>query len=312
MAKEWKEVPQYSHFPGEVKVFTPDSIPADVQEVIVAAPALGFSLLGKSSAPTLIAIGVAVPTPLVVILRMLEEDRVLPPFLQDVLKSEKPKVVSGNFGARTDDVAKLEAFNLRQEDYNGFLGLAGLAEKKGVNERGLVAIAKVFNLSLKRDRAVATSDWVAEELSAAQKEFAADDAYFALKCYEELMSYTPPKAKPSFIKIADITPDGKGVNVLLKCVKVPEAVDGPGGLKEAVCGDETGIVTVSFRGDETIAMCQAGASLRLQNAHVRMIKGRIRLVADKWAAFKAADAPHAFEANELNDISATEYELVVE
>jgi len=271
-----------------------------------------FLCWARAVLPRSSPLALLLPTPLVVILRMLEEERVLPPFLQDVLKSEKPKVVSGNFGARTDDAAKLEAFNLRQEDYNGFIGLAGLAEKKGVNERGLVAIAKVFNLSLKRDRAVATSDWGAEELSAAQKEFAADDAYFALRCYEELTSYTPPKAKPSFIKVADVTPDGKGVNVLLKCVKVPEAVDGPGGLKEAVCGDETGIVTVSFRGDETITMCQAGASLRLQNAHVRMIKGRIRLVADKWAAFKVADTPHAFEANEVNDISATEYELVVE
>merc|ERR1712137_739188 len=267
---------------------------------------------GKSSAPALVGIGVAEPVPLVVILRTLEEDRVLPPSLQDVLKSGKTKVVSGNFGARTDDVAKLEAFNLRQGELNGFVGLAGLAEKKGVNERGLVAIAKVFNLFLKRDRAVATSDWATEELSALQKEFAADDAYFALQCHDELKSYTPPKSKPSFMKVADITPDGKGVNVLLKCVKAPEAVDGPGELKEVVCGDETGIVIVSFRGGETIAMCQAGASLRLQNAHVRMIKGRIRLVADKWAAFKVADQPHTFEANEVNDISATEYELVVE
>jgi len=309
MAKEWKEVPQYNHFPGEVQVFTPDSV-SDVQDAIVAAPALGISLLGKGNAPALISIGIAEPVPSVVILRTLEENRVLPPFLQDVLKSDKTKVVSGNFSA--DEVAKLEAFNLRQEELNGFVGLAGLAEKKGVNERGLVAIAKVFNLSLKRDRAVATSDWAAEELSAAQKEFAADDAYFALQCYEELKNYKTPKAKPSFMKIADVTPDGKGVNVFLKCVKAPEAVDGPGGLKEVVCGDETGIVTVSFRGDETIAMCQAGASLRLQNAHVRMIKGRIRLVADKWAAFKVADEPHTFEVNEANDISATEYELVVE
>jgi len=282
-----------------------------VQEALVSAPALGFSFLGKSSAPVVIAIAVGVP-PLVVMLRVLDEDRVLPEFLQDILKSEKVKIVSGNFSPRADDVVKLEAFNLRQEELNGFVGLAELAEKKGVMERGLVAIAKLFNLSLKRDRAIATSDWTAEEFSAAQREFAADDAYFSLQCFEELKRYTVPKAKPNFIKIKDITPDGKGVNVLVKCVKAPEAVDGPGGLKEVVCGDESGIVIVSFRGDEATAVCQEGASLRLQNAHVRMIKGRIRLVADKWAAFKAADEPHAFEVNQTNDISATEYELMVE
>lgn len=159
---------------------------------------------------------------------------------------------------------------------------------------------------------MAASDWAADELSAGQKEFAADDAYFSLQCYDELKNYAPPKVKPTFMKVKDITPDGKGVNVMLKCAKAPESIDGPGGLKEVVCGDESGVVTVSFRGDEINDILEVGASLRMQNAHVRMIKGCIRLVADKWAAFKVADVPHTFEVSDKNDISATEYELVVE
>merc|ERR1712137_470120 len=114
----------------------PDSGPEDLQEVIVAAPALGLSLLGKSSAPALVGIGVAEPVPLVVILRTLEEDRVLPPFLQDVLKSGKTKVVSGNFGARTDDVAKLEAFNLQQR-IEWLCGFGRVGREKGSQRKRL-------------------------------------------------------------------------------------------------------------------------------------------------------------------------------
>eukprot|EP00421_Protoceratium_reticulatum_P001374 CAMPEP_0168366822 /NCGR_PEP_ID=MMETSP0228-20121227/5419_1 /TAXON_ID=133427 /ORGANISM="Protoceratium reticulatum, Strain CCCM 535 (=CCMP 1889)" /LENGTH=43 /DNA_ID= /DNA_START= /DNA_END= /DNA_ORIENTATION= len=43
-----------------------------------------------------------------------------------------------------------------------------------------------------------------------------------------------------------------------------------------------------------------------------MVKSHIRLVADKWAAFKPAAEPLGFEVKEDNDISATEYERVVD
>merc|ERR1719240_2284444 len=54
---------------------------------------------------------------------------------------------------------------------------------------------------------------------------------------------------------------------------------------------------------------QPDASLRLQNAKVVMIKGFIRVVVDKWAVLKKADADCEFEVKTDKDIAAVEYEL---
>jgi len=117
--------------------------------------------------------------------------------------------------------------------------------------------------------------------------------------------------KPRFVKVKTINPESKGVNLIVKCVKEPVAVEGRDNLKEAVCGDDTGVVTISLRSDSPSAVCQVGDSIRVQNAHVRMVKGFIRLAVDKWSAFKVVDAAAIdFEAvDEKKDVSAVEYEL---
>mmetsp|Transcript_63030 Transcript_63030/g.136884 ORF Transcript_63030/g.136884 Transcript_63030/m.136884 type:complete len:377 (+) Transcript_63030:51-1181(+) len=119
-----------------------------------------------------------------------------------------------------------------------------------------------------------------------------------------------PLKKPKFGKVSGITPDQKGVNVMVKCVKAAEAVAGTEGLFEAVVGDDSGTVTLSLRSKELCDLCTPDASLRIQNASAKMVKGHIRLVIDKWAAFKPADAPLDIVVSTKNDISATEYELV--
>jgi len=138
------------------------------------------------------------------------------------------------------------------------------------------------------------------------------DAQECLDKYKEIGQWRPLK-KPKFRKVKDINPGSKGFNVIVKCVKAAaapaEADDSE--LKEAVCGDDTGVVTISLRTADHAALCKPGTAIRVQNAHVRMIKGYIRLVVDKWSAFKAADAGTVeFETvDEAKDMSATEYEL---
>merc|ERR1719277_2811913 len=114
--------------------------------------------------------------------------------------------------------------------------------------------------------------------------------------------------KPRFGKVGKTKPEQKGLNFFLKCVKEAEAVEGTT-AKEALCGDETGAVVVSMKSDAQAALCKPGASLRVQNAHVRMIKGHIRLVVDKWAVLKAAASVDFETVDEKNNVSAVEYEL---
>jgi len=129
------------------------------------------------------------------------------------------------------------------------------------------------------------------------------------KCVE--LATWKPLAKPKFTKVEKVVPDSKGINVYLKVVKGPQAVEGNPDVKEAVVGDDSGIVTMSLRSEDHIANCKEGAFIRCQNAHVRMVKGLIRLTVDKWSAFKPADpAAVTFETvKDSNNVSAVEYEL---
>nr|ABO47885.1 hypothetical protein Tb10.6k15.3460 [Alexandrium fundyense] len=120
-----------------------------------------------------------------------------------------------------------------------------------------------------------------------------------------------PLRKPKFGKVKKgVQPDAKGLNLYVKCMKAPEAVEGSPEVKEVLVGDDTGLVMLSIRSDTHADVCKAGAALRVQNAHVKMIKGYIRVVLDKWAVLKEADASALdFEAvDETANVSAVEYE----
>jgi len=125
-------------------------------------------------------------------------------------------------------------------------------------------------------------------------------------------TYRPPTplTKPRFTKVTKLFPDSKGVNLIVKVVKVTEVSEG---LSEAVCGDDKGVVTFSIRGEQT-KIFTVGTTLRVQNAKVVMVKGYVRVSADKWAvvAPASADTPGGcpeFEVCTTTDASATEYEL---
>merc|ERR1719468_1309521 len=147
----------------------------------------------------------------------------------------------------------------------------------------------------------------------------ADDKWAAVKPASELVFNVKEdndipaiEYEPQETEVEKIFPDQKGINVMSKVVKAPEAVAGSDSLKEVVCGDGTGIVTVPLRTEEHAAMCTDGSSISLPNGPVRMVKGHIRSVADNWAAVKPASELLNFNVNEDNDIPATEYEPQVE
>jgi len=128
------------------------------------------------------------------------------------------------------------------------------------------------------------------------------------KCVE--IDQWRPLRKAKFGKAGKIKPEQKGLNFYMKCVKGAVAVEGTD-AKEVFCGDETGSVVLSIRSDEQAALCKPEALIRVQNAHVRMIKGHIRLIVDKWAVLKAAEAGacEIGEVDEKTNVSAVEYEL---
>merc|ERR1712127_1124264 len=138
------------------------------------------------------------------------------------------------------------------------------------------------------------------------------DAQDCLDKCAEIAAWKPLR-KPKFVKVKTINPDSKGLNMYLKCMKAPEAVEGSSDLKEVLAGDGTGIVVLSIRSDAQAAACKAGALVRVQNAAVKMVKGKIRVAIDQWGVLKAdVDAATAEieTVDEKNNVSETEYELV--
>jgi replication factor A1 len=310
---EWKAKVQYDHFTGDVKVCKAADISSEDKAYIEKATIVGvdFEWKGKDDPIALVGI-VADSGPLLLV--QVVGDKELPDCLEKCFKSKDViKAIGGFWEPKRMDPRKLEeTFGLKFEDLPGFVGLSNMAKEKGIDKTNLVALAAMFDWTLKKDRDIKAGDWEASELSDAQKEYAADDVWFTLQVYLKLKDYVkPPPAQkvPKFRKLKGINPDSKGLNLILKCVGAPTAVEGSETLKEAVVGDETGIVTMSLYGEQA-SLCTIGAVLRLQNAHVKMIKGHIRLVVDKWGTMKAADEAESFEVDDKTDFSATEYELV--
>jgi len=120
-----------------------------------------------------------------------------------------------------------------------------------------------------------------------------------------------PLKKPKFITVVKVNPDSKGLNLMVKVVKAGEVRDS---YSEFVVGDKSGVVTFSATEAQKDHF-KDGAVLRLQNTKVIMVKGFIRVVADKWAVVAPAaedapgGAPEIEEVNSDKDISAVEYQL---
>merc|ERR1712228_825585 len=98
--------------------------------------------------------------------------------------------------------------------------------------------------------------------------------------------------------------DSKGLNLMLKVVSCQEDAAASVKTWEVVAGDTSGSVIVSLRNERHAQLCSAGASIRVQNAHAKMLRRHIRIIVDKWAMMRASDSPLAFEVNTSNDISA--------
>jgi len=115
-----------------------------------------------------------------------------------------------------------------------------------------------------------------------------------------------------FWKVADIQPDSKGANLIVKVVSLGASEEGKGGkqVQEVVVGDDSGIATMRLVGDE-IAKMEVGKVVEVRNSSVQMLKGYVRLLVGKWGKISPHTGDTAPTPNMEKDISATEYELVV-
>lgn len=143
--------------------------------------------------------------------------------------------------------------------------------------------------------------------------------------YHQLMPrYRPPreaKRSPTFIAVADLNPNRKGLNLRVKIAQALKMIPHPTrpGAQRGivVVGDTTGVVTLSLDSSQinSVPGCSTvGFPLFLRNVEFDMSDGHITIVLD---SFGKASAPSDdemsqfnFTVNLSNDVSATEYEKV--
>jgi len=129
----------------------------------------------------------------------------------------------------------------------------------------------------------------------------------------EALNPPKPLKKPNFGgKLSKLNPTSKGMNFKVKLLAAPKEVEASKGSKffEVLAGDESGSVILSLRDDQAKGMAE-GKSYIIQNSAVKMVKGHIRLTADKWGKIESTDEEvEGAGVGTGKNVSETEYELV--
>lgn len=113
------------------------------------------------------------------------------------------------------------------------------------------------------------------------------------------------------VKVKDLSPDCKQVNVTAKVVSIGEAKEIPSRfgrprkVAEATVGDETGTVVLSLWQEQIGSIVQDDV-ISIENGFVSLVRGKMRLNVGKYGKMQKVDTP--IESVETgNDMSAKEY-----
>ncbi len=100
--------------------------------------------------------------------------------------------------------------------------------------------------------------------------------------------------EPVELKVKDLSPETKSVNLTVKVVKVgePEAVPARGGgvrhVTEAVVGDETATVIMSLWEKQSEGVSEDSV-LRIENGYISLVRGHMRLNVGKYGRMEPSD-----------------------
>lgn len=101
--------------------------------------------------------------------------------------------------------------------------------------------------------------------------------------------------QPVELKVKDLSPETKSVNLTVKVVSVgePEAVPSRGGgvrhVTEAKVGDETATVVMSLWEKQAEGVSE-GSVLRIENGYVSLVRGHMRLNVGKYGRMNVSNA----------------------
>jgi len=120
--------------------------------------------------------------------------------------------------------------------------------------------------------------------------------------------------QPVDVKVGQLTPDSRAVNVLAKVVSKSEIRDIAAGrdgaahkVSDALVGDETGCVYLTLW-DDNITKVNEGAVVSVKNGYVNLFRGNIRLNIGRYGTLEVSDQAIAGEVNTENNVSNQVYD----
>lgn len=119
-------------------------------------------------------------------------------------------------------------------------------------------------------------------------------------------------SESELVKIEELTPNSRGVNVVVKVVSKGEARDvmGRGGqhrVADALVGDETGCIYLTLW-DENIDQINEEETINITNGYVNLFRGNMRLNIGRYGNFKVLEESTIEEVNTENNLSQKRYE----
>jgi len=120
--------------------------------------------------------------------------------------------------------------------------------------------------------------------------------------------------QPVDVKVGELTPESRAVNVLAKVVSKSEIRDIAAGrdgaahrVSDALVGDETGCVYLTLW-DDNITKVNEGDTVSVKNGYVNLFRGNMRLNIGRYGTLEISDQAIAGEVNTTNNISNQVYD----
>lgn len=128
-----------------------------------------------------------------------------------------------------------------------------------------------------------------------------------------MTSEEAPEIK-GFVKIEELTPNSRGVNVTVKVVSKSQARDVTSGrdysvhrVADALVGDETGCVYLTLW-DDNVDRVNEGDTVSIKNGYVNLFRGSMRLNIGRYGTFELLEESPVSEVNTENNLSSKQYE----